>query len=123
MVATSLLDPATQEPTLLAKAKTDEVSKGEGVTIKNNFGQTPLKNIAIRRKFDLSASNTKKIVTHEKQRMPFHTPLVTRFQPARQHADSKKPYVSNGAWQRLIAEVLIRNPQKTSYGDHASTKH
>ena len=55
--------------------------------------------------------------------MPFYTPLVTRFQPTRQHADSKKPYVSNGAWQRLIAEVLIRNPKKTSYGDHASTKH
>lgn len=54
----------------------------------------------------------KKIVTHEKQRMPFYTPLVTRFQPTRQHADSKKPYVSNGAWQRLIAEVLIRNPKK-----------
>ena len=33
----------------------------------------------------------KKIVTHEKQRMPFYTPLVTRFQPTRQHADSKKP--------------------------------
>jgi len=48
LVATSLLDPATQEPTLLAKAKTDEVSKGEGVTI------------AIRRKLDWSASNTKK---------------------------------------------------------------
>ena len=31
-----------------------------------------------------------KIVTHEKQRMPFYTPLVTRFQPTRQHADSKK---------------------------------
>ena len=44
--------------------------------------------------------------------MPFYTPLVTRFQPTRQHADSKKPYVSNGAWQRLIAEVLIRNPKK-----------
>ena len=49
LVATFLLYPATQEPTLLANAKT------EGVTIKNSFGQTPRKeHYHKRRKGDLS---------------------------------------------------------------------